>query len=80
MLTRTLDEGQNDLKSKETVLALIPEIFMAMNEESQQDLIEIYQSMSRDSLAMVRRAAARSLRDLVKLIPPAPEAVLKAIF
>jgi hypothetical protein len=34
MMIRTLDEGNNDLKSKETVLTIIPELFIAMNDES----------------------------------------------
>lgn len=54
----------------------MPEIFIALSEEYQLEIIEIFSKMATDSTPMVRKTVATKLKDFAKLIPPAPETQL----
>ncbi|EAR97263.1 serine/threonine-protein phosphatase 2A 65 kDa regulatory subunit A beta (macronuclear) [Tetrahymena thermophila SB210] len=72
---------ENDhFRAKEIAIVLMPEIFIALNEEYQLEIIEIFSKMSSDSTPMVRKTVAMKLKDFAKLIPPAPESQLLQIF
>ncbi|KAL4498637.1 hypothetical protein ABPG72_019755 [Tetrahymena utriculariae] len=72
---------ENDhFRAKEIAIVLMPEIFIALNEEYQLEIIEIFSKMSSDSTPMVRKTVAMKLKEFAKLIPPAPESQLLQIF
>lgn len=65
---------ENDhFRSKEIAIILMPEIFIALSEEHQLEIIEIFSKLAIDSTPMVRKTVATKLKDFAKLIPPAPE-------
>lgn len=70
-------EQSNDLCSKETVMALITEIYIGISEESQNTLMQIYYEICKDSKDNIRRSAAKYLKEMIKLIPITPELELK---
>ncbi len=55
MILKILDLGQNDINSKEVVLNMIPEIYIAMPETLQKELITYFELFSKDATPMVRK-------------------------
>ncbi|KRX02542.1 Major facilitator superfamily domain, general substrate transporter [Pseudocohnilembus persalinus] len=68
------------LDAKEIVLEIIPDIYLEMSQDIQNDFIEILEQLSKDKIDMVRKALAKKLKVYAELLPIANEEKLKQIY
>lgn len=68
---------EKESRIRELVITMIPQLYMGLSSELQKQMLDLFQTFREDEKVETRVAMAQKIRELIKIMPPAPEQEIK---